>query len=380
MDESKQLITSDKSRQLTTSTKGPKTSPSKKIKVFLIVATIVAFLGVVLFFIYLKFFKNSLIFSPLLSKPGQRDGISLDITEEKVVCPLCGKLVDKNKAKRVPLAVSIENHIDSRPQSGLDKADLIYEALSEGGITRFLVFYACGDAEEIGPVRSARTYFLDWLSEFDAFFAHCGGSIDTLDLIGPYGILDLNQFYNAKAYWRAKDRYAPHNLYSSTEKLWDLAKEKGWSLEGDYEGFKFKSDVPSDQRPESQEIKVNYQDNRFKVRWVYDPGDNGYLRFQGGQEFKDKITDQQLSTKNIIVQFISSSPVITRIGEQTRKMDTIGSGKIIVFLDGKAQTGTWGKTSRTARTKYYDEEGKEIKLNPGQTWIEVTDPGTEISY
>ncbi len=386
MDESKQLTTSDKSEQLTASAKKPseklsKSPRGKKIKIFLIVTFVVAFLGIVLFFVYLKFFKDSLIFSPLLSKPGQKDGISLNITEEKVICPLCGKLVDKNKAERVPLAVAIENHTDARPQSGLDKADLVYEALTEGQITRFLVFYACEDADEIGPVRSARTYFIDWLSEFDAFFAHCGGSINALDQIVSYGILDLNQFYNAKAYWRTQDRYAPHNLYSSTGKLWDLAREKGWNLEKDYEGFKFKSDISLDERPDGQEIKVNYQDYRFKLRWVYNREDNNYLRFQGGEEFKDEVTGNQITAKNIIVQFVSSTyPIATRINEHVRKMDTIGSGKIIVFLDGKAQTGTWEKTSRTSRTKYYNDDGKEIRLNPGQTWIEVTEPGTEITY
>ncbi len=382
MDKSKQLISSDKSKQLNVSEeKSSKTNHRKKIKVFLIVTAIVSVLGVSLFFIYNKFFKDSLGFSPLISKFNQKDDISLNIVEEKEVCPLDGKLVDKDKARRTPLAVSIENHIDARPQSGLDKADFIYEALTEGHITRFLVFYGCGDAQEIGPVRSARTYFIDWLSEFDAFFAHCGGSIDALDQIISYEILGLNQFYNAKAYWRSDNRYAPHNLYSSTDGLWDIAKEKGWDLESDLEGFKFKTDISSDQRPENQEIKVDYQDYYFKVRWVYNQEDNNYLRFQGGTEHKDRVTGSQLTGKNIIIQFIPSTyPVITRIGEYNRKINTIGSGKIIVFLDGKAQTGTWKKTSRTSRTKYFNDDGEEIELNPGLTWIEIVDPGTEIIY
>ena len=136
----------------------------------------------------------------------------------------------------------IENMVTSRPQSGLDRANLVYEALAEGGITRFLAVFASGEEiEKIGPVRSARTYYLDWAKELSAAYIHVGGSPEALRLIPQYDILDLNQFYNSPNFWRAKERAAPHNLYTSSELLARAVVSKKWGPTGSFESWELKN-------------------------------------------------------------------------------------------------------------------------------------------
>jgi hypothetical protein len=137
--------------------------------------------------------------------------------------PITGVLFKKSEAQswanRLPLGVIIENHNSVRPQSGLSKADIVYEALAEGGITRFLAIYLQEDST-LGPVRSNRPYFLSWLSEYDAAYAHVGGSPDAQARIKEYNIKDLDQFFiGAPTYERVGYRAAPHNVYTNTEKL-----------------------------------------------------------------------------------------------------------------------------------------------------------------
>lgn len=340
-----------------------------KVSVTAITLAFLIFGGVLYFYVYRN---KPQIVMPKISQPSP--------TPKLVRAPLSGVMVTEDKAKRKPLAVSIENHTDSRPQSGLNKASLIYEALAEGGITRFLAFYQENDVEEIGPVRSARTYFLDWLSEFDALFAHCGGNIDALDLIIPYGIKDLDEFkWGTAGYWRDNTRFAPHNLYTSTEKLWGIAKEAGYEITADILGYLFKEDLEKEKRPQSAKVLIGYT-YPYDVSYEYDSKNNSYLRSMAGTPHLDKITGEQILAKNVAVMFVPTSYGYTRLGEQTVIIQTIGSGEALVFQDGSFIHGTWKKDSRTSRAKFLDSSGQEIKLNVGTTWIEVVPPNTSIGY
>jgi hypothetical protein len=297
--------------------------------------------------------------------------------EEQMACPADGVWTTADKANRHPLAVAIENHPDSRPQSGLDKASLIYETPTEGGITRFLAVYVENDVQVLGPVRSARTYFLDWLSEFDGIFAHCGGNADALALIRPYNIKDLDEFSYASAYWRSRDRYAPHNLYTSTDNLWQAAPKEGWDKKVDYASWKYKEDPIESKRPKSGEINIDYANSVFQVNYTYNPKDNNYLRSIVGKPHIDKETGVQLAPKNVVVMWVETWPLNDR--ENGWYIETTGSGRAKVFMDGQAILGTWKKDSQIARTKFYDEKGAEISFNRGQTWIEVVPDDTEVT-
>jgi len=295
-----------------------------------------------------------------------------------IACPIDGVWTTAERAFRHPLAVAIENHPDSRPQSGLDKASLIYETPTEGGITRFLAMYVENDAEKLGPVRSARTYFLDWLSEFDGIFAHCGGNADALALIGPYGIKDLDEFTYPFLYWRTYDRYAPHNLYTKTKNLWQKAQDYNWNTKVDYVPWLFKNDPSLEKRPTKQEINIRYANYAFRVTYQYDRQNNSYLRFIAGRPHIDKETQKQLSPKNVAVMWVKTWPLYDPEGGW--HIETIDSGPAKVFLDGQVIEGSWKKESRNARTKFYDSQGKEVIFNRGQTWIQVVPQGTEVTY
>ena len=314
--------------------------------------------------------------------------------------------------KRRPLGIMIENHQEARPQSGLSSADIVYEAVAEGGITRFLaIFWGVFDDFIVGPVRSARTYYLDWISEYAGLYAHVGGAhcdintgegcqngapADALGQIERYGIKSLNQFYlGFPTFWRDYERLGrrvatEHTVYSTPDKLWQKAKERGWEAvdsEGkdwqeDFTPWQFKDEDPLDKRPEFQKIEFGFWEgyNEYRVRWEYERLANVYKRFNGGQLHKDLNNDQQLSAKNVVVQFVSERQANDGYPDNVHLLyGTIGQGKAIVFQDGKKIEGKWVKKDRESRTRFYDSLGKEIEFNRGQIWIEILPVGTEVN-
>lgn len=343
---------------------------------------------------------------------------SLPKTEE---CLLNGALWSKPQRewweKHRPLGVMIENHEEARPQSGLTKADIIYEAVAEGGITRFLAIYYCQDAEFIGPVRSARTYFLDWISEYGDFplYAHVGGAncnvqtgsgcangakADALGQISGYGWAsynDMNQFsLGFPTFWRDYERMGravatEHTVYSTTTKLWEAAKkrgltekdEEGKKWDKDFEEWSFKDEVSEADRPVSFIAEFGFWEGYapYLVRWEYDPSLNSYKRFNGGQPHIDKNSGAQLASKNIVLAFMREQSANDGYEGNIRLLyGTEGKGEAIILQDGQKINGTWEKKDREERTKFYNSKGKEIEFNPGQIWIEILPLGTEIEY
>ncbi len=293
--------------------------------------------------------------------------------------PLTGVELAPELADRPITAVVIENHTDARPQSGLGQAGVVYEALAEGGITRFLAFYLENRPATLGPVRSVRTYFVDWALEFNAPVAHAGGNADALDLIGPLGMKDLNQFSNGGYFWRANDRYAPHNLYTSSDKLDELEKKLGYGVPSSFKPNLRQADAPVAGAPHP-DININYSYTGYQVEYKYDATCNCYLRFLAGAPHVDRNDNQQIKVKNVVVEYMPTSYGTTRIGEQTVIMGTPGSGKAVVFRDGTAIEGTWVKSAHTDRTKLLDVAGKEIPLDKGNTWYSIVPLGKTVSY
>ena len=311
-------------------------------------------------------------------------GIVPDITikqkpkEERVRAPISGRLTSKDRAERKPMAVVIENHPDSRPQSGINKASLVYETFAEGGITRWLAVFQEEDVAEIGPVRSARNYFVEWALGFNALFAHVGESSDALDLISKYKVLDLNQFSLGSFFWRDNKRYSPHNVYTTTDKLREAAKSKKYATEDSkVPSFMFKDDPKESDRPESLSFVVNFNPN-FAVTWTYDKKNNQFLRSMAGKKQVDRVTSEQFAAKNVIVEFSEFTYGTTRTGEQSTKIRTTGTGKAIFYIDGKRTAGKWERSGVTSAPRFFDESGKEVVLNGGTTWVEVVPTGTVV--
>lgn len=296
----------------------------------------------------------------------------------KTTNPLDGTEADLALANRHPLAIIIENHPQARPQISLDKASILYEAITEGGITRYMAIYGPNDATKVGPVRSLRTFFLDWAEEYNAFIAHVGGNIDALDRVGPEGALDLDQFgLGEKAYWREREagKATEHTMYTSTEKLYQAAQEKGYPMKADFESFKFLDlkDFTVNQSIR-QKINIPFSSASYAVSYEYDPLNNNYVRSLNGSLHRDRLTGNQLAPTNVIIQSVNRTHTSTRINEESWTFDTIGEGKAIILYGGKQIDATWKKTSLKDRTKFYDSNGKEIEFLPGQFWYEIVPP------
>lgn len=293
--------------------------------------------------------------------------------------PLTGVEIAPEQANRPILAVVIENHPDARPQSGLGQAGVVYEALAEGGITRFLAFFLENRPSAIGPVRSLRTYFVDWGLEFNAPVAHVGGNADALDMVGPTGMKDINQFAHGASFYRTRDRVAPHNAYTSADLMDALLKKLGYDKPADFKPSPRKADTPSSNVLHPV-IGINYSYTGYQVEYRYDATCNCYARFLAGQPHIDRNDNQQIKVKNVVVEFMPTSYGKSRLGEQTTKMGTPGSGRAIVFRDGEAIEGTWSKTAHKDRTKLVDASGKEIPLNKGNTWYSIVPTDKTVSF
>lgn len=297
--------------------------------------------------------------------------------ESENICMGCqprwldGVVVAAEAAQAFPVAVVIDNDVLARPQDGLSKASLVYEAPVEGGMTRFLaVFPADTDLSAVGPVRSARPYFVAWAEELGALFVHCGGSPEALDQVKTAGLYDLNEFYNGNYFWRDQSsvRVAPHNVLISADNWRSYLSKRGLQ-EKTAEAWLFKTE--GEHASSSAEINIRFSSN-FRATWRYQPDNNGYQRFFNGLESRDE--GNIISAKNLIIHHLDSE-VLDEVGRL--HLALMGSGRAQVCIDGWCQEAAWRK-SQTGRTHYYDSLGEEIKFNPGVTWIEVADNNTSV--
>ncbi|MEX1061817.1 MAG: DUF3048 domain-containing protein [Patescibacteria group bacterium] len=290
------------------------------------------------------------------------------------------------QAKR-PLAVMIDNHeLARRYQYGLQGADLVYEAVAEGGITRFLAIFHRQNVAKIGPVRSARVYYAGWSMEFGGYYSHVGGAgkpgpADVFTFISQNGIYSLNQFrlgsptytFGGNVIFR-NGAVLSHINYTSTAKLWAGAQKihRGTNNLPKFSSWKVKAEDPYVLRPKSQKIAFQFWGwpTAYSGEWRYDRFTNSYLRFQGGAKHVDQATKKQLSAKNVVLAYMHERPAGD--GTAHRLYNSTGSGNALVYRDGKRILATWKRSSLKARTKFYKRgTSTEIAFNKGLTWIEV---------
>lgn len=277
-------------------------------------------------------------------------------------------VTDQAAANRHPLAITIENDPAARPQSGLDKASIVYETVYDpAATTRFLAIYGENEAEKVGPVRSARTFFVDWAHGYDAYLGHWGGNIDALDQIRKEKIYDLDEFSYAGLYWRESGKSTEHTGYTSTIKLREQAEKNKYPTANNFSVFQFKDDPEI--LPESQKVTIDFSSAKYKVDFVYDKATNSYKRNLAGAAHSDAVTKEQLNPKNIVVMTVARKQTKTRINEPGYTMTTVGTGKAQIFIDGKTVAGSWKKNAADEREVFYDEAGNEVVFNRGQLWI-----------
>jgi len=295
------------------------------------------------------------------------------------------------------LTVMIENLAGSngaRPQAGLQDADIVYETLAEGDITRFMAVFwnnhtddtSSITTDKVMPVRSARKYYIDWLMEYnDPLYMHIGqaeSEIEATNALGAlarYGIKDVSGAGNSfdRDHTCEITKSQEHCAFSDTKTLWDIGKQKGWTGLGDVQMLKYKDDLVMDQTltyKDATDISVDFlgYPEDYGAKWAYDSATNLYKRSIGSSKMLDQVSGNQITTKTLIVQNTSIT-VSEDNGKWHKIIKTIGSGDAWIFQDGKSVEATWKKDKLTNRTKYYDKvSGKELSLNRGKMWITVT--------
>lgn len=277
---------------------------------------------------------------------------------------LSGLPVDPSVNSRPVTGVMIENSPDARPQSGLGQASVVFEAIAEGGITRFLALYQDTAPDNVGPVRSARPYYLEWALGFDAAYAHVGGSPEGLADIKTWGVRDLDQFANGGSYHRITSRAAPHNVYTSIATLNQLETAKGYTSSS-FTGFVRKPAAPS-KAPTAKNIDFAISGPVYNVHYAYNPANNTYARSEGGVAHIDANTNTQISPTVVIAL---SMPYGLESDAHHSQYQTLGTGTAYVFQDGTLTTGTWTKTTDKSQFTFADSAGKPLGLNPGPTWL-----------
>lgn len=284
---------------------------------------------------------------------------------QKIYSPLTGVELAEGTNQNAPVtAVMIENSPDARPQSGLKEAGVVYEAVAEGGVTRFIALYQHEKPELIGPVRSLRIHYLDWAAPYQASIAHVGGSQNALDIVRSGAYRDIDQFFNAGAYWRAADRYAPHNVYTNSQNLAQLNADKGHVSSG-FEAFAREDAKPAAQ-PTATSITLNFSSPLYGTAYQYNVQSNTYTRSLAGAPHNDREKGQ--ITPSVVVALKTSAQ--SRGGpDGYEDLVTSGSGQAYVFQNGTVSEVTWKKADRNAPLQLIGADGEQIKLVRGQTWI-----------
>lgn len=356
--------------------------------------------------------------------------INLDLPKTQE-CPISGQKYTKPEEDmwntHRPITVMIENHADARPESGLSRADVVYEAVAEGGITRFLAVFYCGipaEAVKVAPVRSVRIYFVNLAAGYGTkpIFLHQGGANDFCPDC-PGGVKPrskINPTVNAyaaldKLGWRngtrgndmdggfnvgfpvvVRDQYRlgstpsawEHSVVADLDEVYKEADKRGFNFkdeDGDLwtDGFRkwLFEDGKAASSPSASDIKFNFWESMpgYNVEWKYDSASNTYKRSNGGKAHIDQEFDKlQLSASNVVIMFAKETGPLD--SELHLFYQVIGKGKALIFQNGEVVEGTWAKDSQLDRELFYDTNGEEIKMVRGTTWVEVVPAGNAVSY
>lgn len=291
---------------------------------------------------------------------------------------------NQNNLRLRPWAVMIKNKPEDRPQTAISEADIVYEAVDELGVTSLLGIYYENRPVEIGPVADLKYYFASFALEYSPFLifnSAVEGSIDKPNLvdesvdvykfIGSYGLYSISEDKNGdKVFSKIVNGSMTQNLLDIGKLYNYLGKVYGsylWVDSDNYNSWSFKDDSPN---LRVKEFSFNFWDLAdYKVKWIYNSGQNNYLRYQGGVIFTDKKSGAQVKAKNIVLLFAEESQVSDAYANL--KYNLIGKGEAYFYLDGNYLEGNWEKLTQNSKTKFYEKSGDEVKLNKGNIWIEV---------
>jgi hypothetical protein len=335
------------------------------------------------------------------------------------VCPLSGQMYTLAERQaweqRRPLAVMIENSPDARPQSGLADADIMFEIIAEGGVTRFMGIFYCGVQRfdtTLAPIRSARTYFVDYASGFNfPLYTHVGGAnlpgpTNALGQISDYGWAlqnNINQFSvgfptfvrNANRLGPGKSLATEHTMETTTEKLWAVAEGRGWTnmsparrigrvayeaedWKDGYTPWTFQDEVPAPGKVTTVKHAFWSGYKQYEVEWTYNPTTNAFQRKMGGEAHIDLNSDKQIEAANVVVLLTTEKGPINELKHMI--YTTTGAGDALIFKNGAVEKAKWVKKDRQAQLQFVDSRGRDVEMARGLTWISVVNSSTKVDY
>lgn len=302
--------------------------------------------------------------------------------------PEVSKVEEQKKEKEVqvfngnerPIAVMIDNHSDAWPQAGLNKAYMVYEIVVEGGETRLMALFKGQDLDKIGPVRSARHYFIDYAMENDAIYVHFGQSPQAQSDIKKYSINDINGIAeDGTTFWRVKDKAVPHNAVTSTEKLLQSAKNKKFRTTSKEKSvLKYTTEeVNLEDGIIADEVTIPHS-NLQTVKYKYNEDNKTYVRYARGKEQTDWETKETVETKNIIISFCDNYTLSDVENKGRQGLKNIGTFDGYYITNGKAIKIKCTKNARDEKTVYKDLQGNEIKVNDGNTFVNICPTNAKV--
>lgn len=300
-----------------------------------------------------------------------------------VRAPLTGLMVTKKVASQHPIALMIDDAPAARPQSGFNAASVVWHAPAEGGVPRYMMIFQDQMPRDVGPVRSARSYFIEWAAEWKAVYGHVGGSPQALATLRAKGngqlVYNADQFrWGGTYYRRISTRRAPQNVYSDGKSLRIMATKVGAKNELLKPVWRFGKDAPLAERPSGGIIRVVYPQNSVEYR--YDRATNTYLRGVSGQSKQvDAATGKRVAPRNVVIMMVSFGPLNDGANKGRLEARNIGSGKAWIATNGRTIQGTWKKSSITGPTRFYDKNGEPVRLTAGQTFIQVMPLGSRVT-
>jgi hypothetical protein len=290
-------------------------------------------------------------------------------------CPLTGIPVgeDKQPPDRPALAVKVENTDDAQPLVGLDKADIVYEEVVEGGITRFIVVFNCSGSERVGPVRSARTTDPKIMLQFGEhpLLAYSGGASKVVNIIKQSGVVGMTEGDPTPPFTRDDAREAPHDLFVNTNKLWVTGLKRAKGEPAPQAVFSYDDEA---QKPSKKVSAVTIDFPLTAAEWRWEGG--SWARYQNGAAMTLE-NGSNLTFDNIVIQQVKTteSDIVDVTGYPSPEVEVTGTGKAWLLRNGKLIIGTWSRPGDDDVTVFSTKGGDEFQLKPGATFVELAPTG-----
>ena len=301
-------------------------------------------------------------------------------TDDVLTAEVSEKKVQIYKGNDRPIAVMIDNHNLAWPQAGLNQAYIVYEIIVEGGETRLMPVFKGVNIDKIGPVRSSRHYFLDYAMENDAIYVHFGWSPEAKSDISRYSINNINGIEESSStFWRVVDKVAPHNAVTSTNAILNIAKEKGYKTTSTKKSVLNYVTDEVDLKEGQEALKVTIPHSYLQtVKYEYDAQKKVYKRYARGKQQTDWDTGDAITTKNIIITKCDNYTIDDGEDKGRQNITNIGTFDGYYITNGRAIKIKCIKEARNLQTKYEDLQGNEIKVNDGNTWINICPTSAKI--